>query len=274
MSVNRVRELAFLQRRYDSGQVESAVLFGRSRVGKTELLRRFCQDKRCFFFVADLGTEASALAELARRYGEMFHGDSESTHFATWEQTIKALARQATSAHLIVVLDEFTYLLQTGPTLPSLVQRLWDKLLQPTDLMLILSGSYIDVMEREVLAYQAPLYGRRIGQLRLQPLSFGDAHLFLPGYSPQDQVQAYAVLGGVPAYLRQFNDRHPLLNNIKGEILLASRRWLNSSARPSAFQESASKCWRSSRAAVSPSRCWPKRQVRVYCRSTWTTSSA
>jgi AAA+ ATPase superfamily predicted ATPase len=85
--------------------------------------------------------------------------------------------------------------------------------------MLILSGSYIGVMEREVLAYQAPLYGRRTGQWHLQPLSFVDARLFLPGYSPQDQVRAYAVLGGVPAYLRQFADRRPLLDNIEQEIL-------------------------------------------------------
>ena len=71
----------------------------------------------------------------------------------------------------------------------------------------------------EVLAYQAPLYGRRTAQWHLQPLGFADARLFLPGYSMQDQVRAYAVLGGVPAYLRQFPDRRPLIDNIENEIL-------------------------------------------------------
>ena len=118
-----------------------------------------------------------------------------------------------------MVLDEFTYLLQTSQTLHSILQRLWDELLQHTRLMLILSGSYIGIMEREVLAYQAPLYGRRTAQWHLHPLSFADARLFLPGYSLQDQVRVYAVLGGVPAYLRQFADRRPLLDNIEGEIL-------------------------------------------------------
>lgn len=219
MFVNRVRELAFLERRCASDQAELVVLYGRRRVGKTELLRRFCEGKRHFFFVADLGTEASTLAELARRYGEMFYNDPVSTHFATWDQALKALARQAGDERLIVVLDEFTYLLQTSPSLPSVLQRLWDDQLQYTHLMLILSGSYIGIMEREVLAYQAPLYGRRTAQWFLQPLSFADARLFLPGYSPQDQVRAYAVLGGVPAYLRQFADRRPLLDNIEEEIL-------------------------------------------------------
>jgi AAA+ ATPase superfamily predicted ATPase len=85
--------------------------------------------------------------------------------------------------------------------------------------MLILSGSYVGIMEREVLAYRAPLYGRRTAQWHLQPLVFADARLFLPGYSLPDQVRAYAVLGGVPAYLRQFDDRRPLLTNIEDEIL-------------------------------------------------------
>ena len=160
-------ELAFLERRYTSEQAELVVLYGRRRVGKTELLRRFCEGKRNFFYVADLGTEASTLAELARRYGEMFHNDPESTNFATWDQAFKALAREAGEERLIVVLDEFTYLLQTSPTLPSILQRLWDETLQHTLLMLILSGSYIGIMEREVLAYQAPLYGRRTAQWHL-----------------------------------------------------------------------------------------------------------
>ena len=85
--------------------------------------------------------------------------------------------------------------------------------------MLILSGSYVGIMEREVLAYRAPLYGRRTAQWHLQPLAFPDARLFLPGYSLPDQVRAYAVLGGVPAYLRQFDDRRPLLTNVEDEIL-------------------------------------------------------
>ena len=227
MFINRVRELAFLERRYASDHAELVVLYGRRRVGKTGLLRRFCEGKRHFFYVADLGTEASTLAELARRYGELFHNDPDSTHFAAWDQAFKALARQACEERLIVVLDEFTYLLQTSPTLPSILQRLWDEQLQHTHLMLILSGS----KGAEVLrsggagekAFPLPCTSAPplpcTAEWHLQPLNFTDARLFVPGYSLQDQVRAYAVLGGVPAYLRQFADRRPLLDNIEGEIL-------------------------------------------------------
>ncbi len=225
MFVNRVRELAFLEKQYASDQAERVVLYGRRRVGKTEMLRRFCEGKRHLFYIADLGTETSTLAEMARRYGELFHNDDESVHFANWDQAFKALGRQAKNERLIVVLDEFTYLLQTDPALSSILQRLWDETLQHTKIMLILSGSYIGMMEREVLAYQSPLYGRRTGQWHLQSLTFADTRLFLPGYSLQDQVRSYAVLGGIPAYLRLFGDNRPLLNNIE-EIILSQGSFL------------------------------------------------
>ncbi|MEZ4661199.1 MAG: ATP-binding protein [Caldilineaceae bacterium] len=219
MFVNRVRELAFLEKRYASEQAELIVLYGRRRVGKTELLRRFCEGKPHFFYVADLGTTESTLNEAARRFGETFFNDPDTIHFASWDQFFKALVRQADDKRLVVVLDEFTYLLQTDQAFPSILQRLWDETLQHSRLLLVLSGSYVGIMEREVLAYQAPLYGRRTGQWHLQPLTFNDTRLFLPGYSVQDQVRAYAVVGGIPAYLRQLMDHKPLLDNIEEEIL-------------------------------------------------------
>jgi AAA+ ATPase superfamily predicted ATPase len=227
MFINRQRELAFLERRYASEQAELVVLYGRRRVGKTELLRRFCEGKRHFFYIADLGTEASTLAEVSRRYGELFHGDPASTHFATWDQVFKALARQAGEGRLVVVLDEFTYLLQTSSALPSILQRLWDETLQHTRLMLILSGSKgaEGLRSRGAGEKSSPRLRSPAPPLpcsaewHLQPLAFSDARLFLPGYSLPDQVRAYAVLGGVPAYLRQFDDRRPLLTNVEDEIL-------------------------------------------------------
>lgn len=219
MFVNRVRELAFLEKRYVSDQAELLVLYGRRRVGKTELLRRFCEGKDHFFYVADLGTLETTLHEVSRRFGEQFFDDPDAIHFASWEQLFKALSRQSNEQRLIVVLDEFTYLLQTDAALPSVLQRLWDETLQHSQLMLILSGSYIGIMEREVLAYRAPLYGRRTAQWHLKPLTFEDSRLFLPSYSIQDQVRAYAVMGGVPAYLRQLVNHKPLLDNIEDEIL-------------------------------------------------------
>ena len=224
MFIDRVREMALLEQQYGSGQAELFVLYGRRRVGKTELLRAFCQDKPHIFYVADLGTEASALAEFTRQISRHVFGSAEAiSAFATWDAAFEFLARQAAQERLIVVIDEFTYLINANDAIPSILQRLWDTLLRNSQLMLILCGSYVGLMEQHVLAYRAPLYGRRTGQWRLQPLDFWNVHHFLPHYSSVDWVRAYAILGGVPAYLSQFEDNVSLLDNIEQRILTQGR---------------------------------------------------
>jgi AAA+ ATPase superfamily predicted ATPase len=207
MFVNRDRELRFLEQRYASTTAEMVILYGRRRVGKTELLRTFCQGKSHLFFVGDLGTEESLLAEFTRQISEFAYGEPNAiSPFATWEAAFSFLSRQANQERLIIVLDEFTYLIGVNAALPSLLQKMWDTHLQATQIMLILCGSYIGMMEQQVLAYRSPLYGRRTGQWRLQPFTFWDAHKLLPKLTAEDMVRAFAILGGVPAYLRRFAD--------------------------------------------------------------------
>jgi hypothetical protein len=219
MFIDRERELAMLEKRYNSDQAELFVLYGRRRVGKTELLRAFCQEKRHVFFVADLGSEALLLAAFSRVIGEHLLGAGVPLAFPTWDAAFEYLAGAAQAERLVVVLDEFGYLAQANPAFPSILQRLWDTRLKDTRIVLVLCGSYVSLMEREVLAYRAPLYGRRTAQYLLTPLDFPEAALFFPRYSPDDLVNAYAVLGGTPAYLRQFDDQYSLLDNIRDRIL-------------------------------------------------------
>ena len=202
--VNRERELSFLNRRCDSGQAELVVLYGRRRVGKTELLRQFCAGKKHLFFVADLGTEESQLADFTRQIGEFLADEPDLlAPFASWEAAFNFLVTQV-NERLMVVFDEFTYLIEVNAAFPSTLQKIWDTRLKNTAIMLVLCGSYVGMMEQEVLAYRSPLYGRRTGQWRLQPFSFWDAQKLLVGIDPDTLVYVYAILGGVPAYLRQY----------------------------------------------------------------------
>lgn len=219
MFIDRERELTMLEERWSSNQAELFVLYGRRRVGKTELLRAFCREKRHVFFVADLGSEALLLAAFSRVIGEHLLGPDVPLAFPTWDAAFEYLANAAQTERLVVVLDEFGYLAQANPAFPSILQRLWDTRLKDTQIVLVLCGSYVSLMEREVLTYRAPLYGRRTGQHLLMPLEFPKAALFSPRYGSDDLITTYAVLGGTPAYLRQFNDRYPLVDNIRDRIL-------------------------------------------------------
>jgi hypothetical protein len=219
--VNRVAELELLEKRFASDKAEFFVLYGRRRVGKTDLLAHFCEGKRAVFFVADLSSEISLRAALSKAVNTTLFGSEQvNAVYATWEDLFRLLAQAAQKERLVVVLDEFPYLVSAHPPLASILQRLWDEVLKNSRVMLILCGSYIGMMEETVLGYQAPLYGRRTGQYLLEPFRFSDARLFYQSLHPEDQVRAYAVFGGTPAYLATLDVNASLAQNILEGILM------------------------------------------------------
>ncbi len=220
MFINRQAELGLLEQRYSSDKAELFVLYGRRRVGKTELLTQFCQGKRHIFFVADLDAEPVLRAGFSAAVNaELLDAEATNAVYPSWEDIFLLLTRHAQSERLVVVLDEFTYLVAAHPPLASTLQRLWDGKMRRSKLMLILCGSYIGMMEEATLGYRAPLYGRRTGQYLLEPLGFHDARHFFLAYDWVDQVRAYAVFGGTPAYLRALTVSEPLLSVISSHVL-------------------------------------------------------
>ena len=220
MFINRVSELDLLEKRFESGKAEFFVLYGRRRVGKTELLARFCESKRSIFFVSDLGSEISLRTALSSAVNATLFGPNQmNAVYSTWEDLLHTLAQAAQNERLVVVLDEFPYLVTAHPPLATILQRVWDQTLKNSQIMLILCGSYIGMMEETVLGYQAPLYGRRTSQYLLEPLQFKDARLFYPTFELEDQVRAYAVYGGTPAYLHTLQPQRSLNENILDGIL-------------------------------------------------------
>ncbi|MHC1773594.1 MAG: ATP-binding protein [Flexilinea sp.] len=220
MFINRIAELEQLNLLYNSNRAELFVLYGRRRVGKTELLRTFCNDKPHLFFIATLSSDSEQLATFSRQiYGFDHKEVSAGFTFPSWEAAFRALADLPMESRPVVVLDEFTYLISGNKAIPSILQKIWDEKLKSTLLMLVLCGSYIGMMETEVLGYQAPLYGRRTASTLLRPLDLPSSSLFFPKYTPDKQFLAWAVLGGMPYYLCTFTDQQDLFTNIHQQIL-------------------------------------------------------
>jgi len=216
--INRKAELANLEARYRSDHAELFVLYGRRRVGKTELLRKFCEDKPHVFFIATLSSDLDQLASFSQDIWRFTHPDAaDGFTFPTWEAAFRALVDLP--GRPVVVMDEFTYLISGNKSIPSVLQKVWDETLRTTRLFLVLCGSYAGMMEREILGYQAPLYGRRTGSYQLPPLELPAAAAFFPGYTPQQQIEAWAVLGGMPYYLSTFSDRADIFANIRTHVL-------------------------------------------------------
>jgi AAA+ ATPase superfamily predicted ATPase len=216
--VDRAAELKILARSWQSKQAQLIVVLGRRRVGKTALLRHFAQDRTVVHFIATRLPEAQQLAELGEAIGTAT-GDPvlAENGFHDWRQVFTVLARGRNT--LALVLDEFPYLVESSPALPSLLQRAWDQSLASTRAWLVLCGSSIAMMERETLDARAPLYGRRTGQIRLGPLPFDAVRELVPGWKLEDAVRAYAVFGGIPQYLQLQDSSAPVLDSIAATVL-------------------------------------------------------
>ncbi len=217
---NRARELSFLTRQCRPDRAALVVLYGRRRTGKTSLLRHFARDRRSVVFVADTGSIADQLAAFSRVLFEALGEEAlAEAALPSWEAAVRLLGRRAQDEPLFVVLDELSYLVDSDPSLPSVLQRLWDAELRHTRLHLVLCGSYVSFMESEILAEKNPLYGRRTGSWCLEPFSFQHARLFLEGWSAEEQVQVYGVFGGMPAWLERLDLSVDLRRNVLDQVL-------------------------------------------------------
>ena len=220
--IGRGDELEVLQELAASGRPEFFVLYGRRRVGKTELLQRLCSgEHRAVYFLAAQVREKDNLRAFKEALKEGLGGDSllDGIELPDWSAALGFAAERAGDERLILVLDEFPYLCDSTKGLTSQIQQFWDTRGKRSSLMLVLCGSQVSFMEKEVLAERSPLFGRRTGQRRLEPLRPAEALNFFPNWSVRERVQAYSILGGMPAYLRRFDDGRSVEENIVSEIL-------------------------------------------------------
>ena len=219
MFIGREKELKSLEGLYASGKFEFAVLYGRRRVGKTALLTQFIRDKRAIYF---MGVESSAkqnLENLSKSILEYASGIAADTSFLSFQAALEYVFKLAEQERVILVLDEYPYVARSSKSLASTLQLLIDRNQDTSRLMLILCGSSMSYMEDQVLAYKAPLYGRRTAQMKLLPFDFEETCRYFSHFRGEDKALAYGIAGGTPQYLLQINDRLSIEENIKNTFL-------------------------------------------------------
>lgn len=221
MFIGREAELKFLQDKYTEERGQLIVLYGRRRVGKTETLREFCKDKPHVFFSCTQTTDLVQLRNFSSRmFKENIPAKNYISEFADWEKAFRAvLDLPYGNQKKLLVIDEFPYMCRGNKSIPSILQNLWDAELRDSNVMIILCGSAMSFIEKELLSEKNSLYGRATGIYKMKEMGFYDAIKFFPEYSDRDKVLTYAVLGGIPHYLRQWNPKLSVDENIKRNIL-------------------------------------------------------
>ncbi len=206
--IGRRKELATLATQYDDPRSKLLPIYGRRRIGKSELILHFLQHKPGLYF---LGQKATAEANLKGfcQMAAQFHHDDLLRRSASWEEALRETVKHwRGNGKLIITLDEFQWTAQASPELLSIIQGLWDREWRENGkVMLLLCGSQIGFMERDVLGKESPLYGRRTGQLPMYAFNHLEAAQFHPGLQTEDRALIYFMTGGIAYYLREFEHR-------------------------------------------------------------------
>jgi len=227
MFYNRSAELEVLRNAIGSSRGEMAIVYGRRGVGKTALLREAVRGApgHVIFYRATRRTLSMQLDTITQAVRSAFPDDFIPQSFETTDVFLRFVAHKAAQAAphgasepIVLVIDELPYLAAEDPGFLTSLQHWWDDHKRLATIKVFMTGSYVAFMERSVLDVNAPLYNRRTCSLRLMPMDYAEAALFFPGYSLEHRLLVYAILGGMPSYLEQFDPNESIERNVVGTV--------------------------------------------------------
>lgn len=219
MFIGRESELATLNKLYSSDKFEFVVIYGRRRVGKTALISQFIDDKKAIYF---MGVESNAkqnLENFSKSILSYQTGVDVETSFVSFQAALEYVFKLSQKERIILAIDEYPYVARSSESLASTIQLLIDQYKDASKLMLILCGSSMSYMEDQVLAYKAPLYGRRTAQMKIQPFDFAETCRYYNNFTDEEKAYVYGIVGGTPQYLSEIDDKLSVEENIKNTFL-------------------------------------------------------
>ncbi|MEM4397208.1 MAG: ATP-binding protein, partial [Candidatus Woesearchaeota archaeon] len=206
MFINRKEELNLLESIYNSNKAELVLVYGRRRIGKSTLLRESIKNRNALYLLVDLSKNILEILSMQI--------NSQFVKFLNWDNFFDFIEK---SEYEIFIIDEFQYLYNLDKAWPSILQRRWETL-KKTKKKLILCGSIISTIYKISYGYGAALYGRKTYEIEITQLNFEHIKEFFD-YKKEDLVKIYAILGGIPRYLEEFDKNKSIETNIKEKIL-------------------------------------------------------
>lgn len=217
MFIAREKEMQTLRNLADSNQFEFLIMYGRRRVGKTELLNQISKEYHTLFYSAQKRNDSMNLLSFSKQVSQFFlQGNTLS--FETWSHAFEYIGNNV-KERILVIIDEFPFLAEENYTIMSMLQHVIDHNWKSKNIMLILCGSSISFMEKEVLSAKSPLYGRRTASMEILPFDYYDASKFTPDIDNEVKACIYGIMGGIPKYLELFDSKKSFQDNVKNNIL-------------------------------------------------------
>ena len=215
--VDRNFEIRALEEEWKRKGSSFAIIYGRRRVGKTEIVRKFIEGKRGIYYLAGRIGYRKNMQDFQREAERCCLENFSKMVFDSWDDMFSVLCKMKNREKMVIVIDEFPNM--ADDRVLSEFQKAWDLHLQDCNVFLILVGSSITMMQKLTLDYHSPLYGRRTMQMRIEKMKFWDAMKFMPHLDFLEFLRIYAVTDGIPYYIMQMNPSMSVDENIKVNVL-------------------------------------------------------
>lgn len=234
--VGRSEELQTIDDIWVSNKPALMILYGRRRIGKTRLLSYWLQNHsqgQGLYWMAEATAAFDQLSSFAQAMSAYETPDIEippDLAYPNWQYALQRAATLAKEQRMALFIDEVTYLMDVNPDFVPVLQKAWDHHLSKSNIMLALCGSQMGMIQKHLLAYDAPLFGRATVQMNLQPLRYFTTREFFPHYTPVERMIIYSIWGGVPAYWERLNTDLSISDNLKN-LLKPSNTWMLDEAK-------------------------------------------
>lgn len=211
--IGREEQLKRLDRVINTDELTFSLIYGRRRVGKSELVKQAVKrnNVKSFYYECKQVSEAGNAAGLGEIVSEIM--GLPKLGFSDIEAVLKYIFELSVKEKIILVLDEYPYLRENIKGMDSILQSLVDKYKDTSKITLIILGSYVEVM-RSLLEHSNPLYGRVDLTIDLKQMDYYESAYFYPNFSVEDKVRIYSVFGGIPYYNRLIDDSKSVKDNI------------------------------------------------------------
>ena len=224
--IGRDEEIKKIKEMYKSATFEALLLYGRRRIGKSELIKHSLQyfKGKKIYYECKQTSEKNNVESLSALLSDAF--DFPPISFQSLEEILRFLFRRAEKEDILLVIDEYSYLSDVLKGMDSILQSIIDEFKETSRMKLILCGSYVDTMQK-LIEKENPLFGRFSYIMKLQEMNYYDSRQFYPTFSNEDKVRLYSVFGGIPYYNRLIDEHKTVRENILSLIASPGARLEN-----------------------------------------------
>src|SRR3989344_8620131 len=212
---DRKNELNILQEKYaELSPSNMLVLYGRRRVGKTELVKQFLKNiKSHFYFYVEVTQKSEILNYLSKAVEDQL---GEKLVFKDFYEFLNYIGDKTDKEPFVLVIDEFQRFLDIAPEYISSLQNAWDSKLKNKKIFILLLGSSIGMIQKIMNSKAGALYGRA-QRIKISPFRYSDFRLMFKELSEEEKVIRYSVFGGTPYYLertKRFKDTYEAITEL------------------------------------------------------------